>query len=188
MKRITLILLIIVSSQLSIVNCLKAQQTSEPSFLENLQQVTDGKGKVRIFQDSEIATLLMKGVNQIKRWMTTPNGARTKSQDSLSVTTDSLLLTPGRKVRMNGYRVQIYAGGNSRDAKNHAYQMEAMARRLFPDQPVYTRFVSPRWICHVGDFRTREEALELLKDMRQTGKFSEAIIVKCKVNLVLHDE
>ena len=89
---------------------------------------------------------------------------------------------------MNGYRVQIYAGGNSRDAKNHAYQMEVMARRLFPDQPVYTRFVSPRWICHVGDFRTREEALELLKDMRQTGKFSEAITVKCKVNLVLHDE
>ncbi len=83
--------------------------------------------------------------------------------------------------------MQVYAGGNSRDAKRRAYQMEAQVRTLFPDQPVYTRFVSPRWICHVGDFQTRDEALDLLRELRKTGRFSEAITVKCKINAYVYE-
>ncbi|MCF0198535.1 MAG: SPOR domain-containing protein [Bacteroidaceae bacterium] len=93
-----------------------------------------------------------------------------------------------KKVRVTGYRVQVYAGGNTRNAKSKAYQAEALMRRCYPEYAIYTRFVNPRWICHVGDFRTREEAAVLLSELRETKKFPEAIIVKCKVNVPLWED
>ncbi len=94
-------------------------------------------------------------------------------------------LTPlpsGTKVRINGYRIQVYVGGNSRDAHAKALQMEGEVRAYFPDIPTYTRFISPRWICHVGDFRNNEEAVQFLTELRNKGGFDDAIVVKCKIN------
>lgn len=186
MKRLSFILLIIVNCQLSIVNSAYAQGT----FTERLQRIVSGQGTIRIHHDADIDALV--------------NGQRTTTaatpQTSVvpivppvsqllvdSTLTDDLIGIQGRKVRINGYRVQVYAGGNSRDAKRKAYQMEGLVKSKFPEQPVYTRFVNPRWICHVGDFRTREEALALLREMRRTGKFSEAITVRCKINAIVYD-
>lgn len=181
MKRLTFLLVVIVGCELSIVNSSFAQD----SFLVRLQSTAVGQGVVQIHQDADIAARVM-GVLKAKPTAHT-NTARlspTGTPDSILAHIDSI---PVRKMRMNGFRVQVYAGANSRDAKNKAYQMEGMVHTLFPGQPVYTRFVSPRWICHVGDFRTREEALELLEEMRKTGKFSEAITVKCKINAVMYE-
>jgi len=153
-------------------------------FTERLQKAVSGQGTVRLHQDADIVAL----VNGTARRSVTTTRSLLTSTDSLLSANDSLLMGTGRKVRMNGYRVQVYAGGNSRDAKRRAYQVEALVRKLFPEQPVYTRFVSPRWICHVGDFKTRAEALRLLKDMRRTGKFSEAITVRCKINAYVYEQ
>lgn len=153
-------------------------------FTERLQKAVSGQGTVRLHQDADIVAL----VNGTARRSVTTTRSLLTSTDSLLLANDSLLMGTGRKVRMNGYRVQVYAGGNSRDAKRRAYQVEALVKKLFPEQPVYTRFVSPRWICHVGDFKTRAEALRLLKDMRRTGKFSEAITVRCKINAYVYEQ
>ena len=153
-------------------------------FTERLQKAVSGQGTVRLHQDADIVAL----VNGTARRSVTTTRSLLTSTDSLLSANDSLLMGTGRKVRMNGYRVQAYAGGNSRDAKRRAYQVDALVRKLFPEQPVYTRFVSPRWICHVGDFKTRAEALRLLKDMRRTGKFSEAITVRCKINAYVYEQ
>ena len=152
-------------------------------FTERLQKAVSGQGTVRLHQDADIVAL----VNGTARRSVTTTRSLLTSTDSLLSANDSLLMGAGRKVRMNGYRVQAYAGGNSRDAKRRAYQVDALVRKLFPEQPVYTRFISPRWICHVGDFKTRAEALRLLKDMRRTGKFSEAITVRCKINAYVYE-
>ena len=153
-------------------------------FTERLQKAVSGQGTVRLHQDADIVAL----VNGTARRSVTTTRSLLTSTDSLLSANDSLLMGTGRKVRMNGYRVQVYAGGNSRDAKRRAYQVDALVRKLFPEQPVYTRFISPRWICHVGDFKTRAEALRLLKDMRRTGKFSEAITVRCKINAYVYEQ
>ena len=84
-------------------------------------------------------------------------------------------------MKVNGYRIQVYAGGNNRQSKLEAYRMASLVRSNFEDVSVYTHFISPRWICRVGDFRTYEEANELLRRMRQTQKFREASIVKSKI-------
>ena len=186
MKRLTFILLIIVNCQLSIVNSLFAQE----KFTERLQQPISGQGTVRLHHDSEIEALLYGRRPSYNTSAATKNKPSSLSQLPDTTSLDAgreLSLTGGRKVRMNGYRVQVYAGGNSRDAKNRAYQMEGLVRTYFPEQPVYTRFVSPRWICHVGDFQTREEALELLSEMRKTGKFTEAITVRCKISAMVYE-
>lgn len=92
---------------------------------------------------------------------------------------DSSLLT---KVRINGFRVQLYSGGNSRMDKMRAQSMAQTAKGLFTQSSVYTQFISPHWVCRMGDFKTHEAALMQLREVRATGCFPEAVIVRCKVN------
>ena len=81
-----------------------------------------------------------------------------------------------------GYRIQVYAGGNSRTSRQEAQQMAAKVKRYF-DMPTYTHFQSPRWICRVGDFRTYEEASQFLHELRATEQFDEALIVKSVIQI-----
>lgn len=159
---------------------------AQETFVDRLQTPVEGQGTVKLHQDADILALLLGKLRNVRNSLTTSPNQRA-SQDSLTTRTDSLLLGPGRKVRTTGYRVQVYAGGNSREAQRRAYHMEAQVKSLFPGYAVYTRFVAPRWICHVGDFRTRDEALKLLQDMRRTGRFPEAITVRCKINAHIYD-
>ena len=112
-------------------------------------------------------------------------------QDSiaLSAQCDSSMLktkqdsVPAKRIRVNGFRVQVYYGGNNQQSKRAALKMAETVKIWFEDLPVYTTFSSPRWTCRVGDFQTREEAMQLLTTMRETGRFPKAIIVKSKINI-----
>lgn len=90
---------------------------------------------------------------------------------------------PPKRIRVNGFRVQVYYGGNNQKSKLQARQMAQRVKIWFEDLSVYTTFSSPHWICRVGDFQTREEAMEVLTAMRESGKFPRAIIVKSKINI-----
>lgn len=82
----------------------------------------------------------------------------------------------------NGYRVQVYAGGNTRADKNRAYDAGSVMRSCFPDQPVYVHFYSPRWKCLMGNFRTYAEAAELMREVREIG-YPAACVVKGKITV-----
>ena len=84
--------------------------------------------------------------------------------------------------KINGYRVQVYAGGNSRDARIKAERIGKEINSLFPGEPVYVHFYSPRWICRMGNYRTYEEANERLRAVKKLG-YSSAIIVKGKITV-----
>lgn len=112
-------------------------------------------------------------------------------QDSTSINTlaDSILLEdkqdsiPKKRLRINGFRVQVYYGGNNQKSKIQAHKMAERVKIWFEDLQVYTSFSSPHWICRVGDFQTREEAMEVLQLMRESKRFPRAIIVKSKINI-----
>lgn len=87
------------------------------------------------------------------------------------------------RVRQTGYRIQIFTGGNSHQDKAKAYNIGAKCRKAFPELSAYPRFMSPRWICRVGDFRTREEAHKYIGKIRAKGISREAHIVRCEVLL-----
>lgn len=111
----------------------------------------------------------------------------TQQPDDLLPTTIQEDSIPRKRMRVNGFRVQVYYGGNNHKAKLQAQRMAERAKIWFEEYAVYTSFASPHWICRVGDFQTREEAMELLTAMRESGRFPMAVIVKSKVNVFLDE-
>ena len=176
--RFAFILCIIVNCQLSIVNCAHAQQT----FTDRLQQSGDSAGRIVLYQDKSITDL----VNNVRRSAATP-AQRKKVDGTVVQMPDSTLvgdsLSLGPKVKISGFRIQVYFGDNSRKGKAEARYAGTRFRTYFPNQPIYVSFVSPHWKCQAGDFRTREEANEVLRQIREMGIFREAVIVKSKINV-----
>lgn len=87
-----------------------------------------------------------------------------------------------RSYKVNGYRVQVFAGGNSRADKQKAQQAGNAVKRAMPDQPVYVHFYSPRWICRVGNYRSYQEANRVLTQVKKLG-YRQACIVSGKINV-----
>ena len=83
---------------------------------------------------------------------------------------------------VTGYRVQVYSGGNTREDRIKAEQIGNKMKAAFPDQPIYTHFYSPRWICRMGNFKTYDEAMKICKKVRAMG-YKSASVVKGKINV-----
>lgn len=79
------------------------------------------------------------------------------------------------KVKARGYRILVYAGGNKRADKQKAEEVGNQMKRLFPYLPVYAHFEAPRWVCRVGNFVKREDADEVLQEVREAG-YRQAIV------------
>lgn len=84
--------------------------------------------------------------------------------------------------KVNGFRVQVYAGGNSRDDKVKAQQAGSKVKAAMPHLPVYVHFNSPRWICRVGNFKTQQEANNVLRQVRNMG-FKQATVVAQQITV-----
>lgn len=107
------------------------------------------------------------------------NNAETEND---AETIDTRRKLPKRSYKVNGYRVQVLSGGNSRADKNRVQQAGNDVKAVFPELPVYVHFYSPRWICRVGNFRTYGEASHILKQLKKLG-FKEACIVSGKITV-----
>jgi hypothetical protein len=100
---------------------------------------------------------------------------------------DSPVIDTRRKVmrggyKTNGYRVQAFAGGNQRKDRQKAEQVGNTIKQNYPEVPIYVHFYSPRWICRVGNYRTYEEAHQMLLNIRKLG-ITGASIVKGKITV-----
>ena len=84
--------------------------------------------------------------------------------------------------KVTGYRVQAYAGGNSRNDRLKAEQIGNAIKMKYPDQPVYVHFYSPRWICRIGNYRSLAEAKKMLAKVRAMG-YKQACLVKGKITV-----
>jgi hypothetical protein len=74
----------------------------------------------------------------------------------------------------SGFRLQLYFGSGVQ-ARAHAEKVRAEFNALYPDTKVYLFFKSPDFIVRAGDFRTKSDALKVLKSL--TAGFSNAFIV-----------
>ncbi len=92
---------------------------------------------------------------------------------------------PRKIIKVAGYRVQVYAGNNTRTAKLEAMRTASDVRNFFPEVSVYSFFSPPRWLCRVGDFRSMEEAYSMMRKLKATRVFHEVSIVKDRVNVSL---
>ncbi len=160
----------------------QAQQT----YTDAIQRKAENGGTLTLYQSKTISDLVNGVTPETTARMSTSKAAtkddkgdRTLVQDSVTASAASAAV--GQKTYVRGYRIQVYSGGNTRKGKVEASAMASKVRQNFSDLPVYTHFVSPHWICRVGDFRTYEEASEYFRQMRETGLFPEAVIVRSKI-------
>lgn len=147
---------------------------AQQKFMDKLVKDVAGQGTVRVVQEAAI-TRLVNGTMPVE-------AAADKAEKGKSDGSADGVKQPVRKMKAVGYRIQVYAGGNSRTSRQEAQRMAAKVKHYF-DMPTYTHFQSPRWICRVGDFRTYEEASQFLHELRATEQFDEALIVKSVIQI-----
>ena len=180
------------------------------TFTQRIQQKSAaGQGTVTITQsaeidrlvNSEVLTTARSNAGSASATTITPNatsnlGAATKpaaakptispvmsnTSDDLSQEVDTSKKMMRGGIKVNGYRVQAFAGGNSRKDRQQAEQVGNNIKAHFANVPVYVHFYSPRWICRVGNYRTYEEAHQMLVALRGIG-YTQASIVKGKITV-----
>lgn len=176
---------------------------AQSTFTQRLQQSNQGEGKVTVKQSKEIDNLVNGSSNGTSTSQTTtPRNQQEKDKDQIttkqekkdipqsivkSETPDSIDVDDNHKKvmrgqKVNGYRVQVFAGGNSRNDRIKAERIGSEIKSLFPGVPVYVHFYSPRWICRMGNYRTYEEAHDVLNRVKNLG-YQSAIIVKGKITV-----
>jgi hypothetical protein len=176
------------------------------TFTQRIQQQKAGQGTVTIHESTEIDQLVNESKlgpvasptsttkpATTKPTTTKPSNATTNdpskasSQSAQEETSEEGAAEPTKKImtggyKINGYRVQAFAGGNSRKDRQQAESVGNQIKSSYPGVPVYVHFYSPRWICRVGNYRTYEEAHQMLLSLRKMG-FSEAVVVKGKITV-----
>lgn len=130
-------------------------------ILSELSKDAPGQGKVVISQSSSVKALV---------------GCQTSTSSK-----------DGKSIKTSGYRVQLYAGGNSRDARSEAYNYAEKAKKIYPDASVYTIFQTPRWLCQFGDFRTIEEADAMMRELSTSGEFKNMVIVRSPIIIKIEE-
>ena len=182
-----------------------ASTSSAQTFTERLQKIVAGKGKITVVHSAAIDKLV--NGNQPDVTPTKPKPATTADTDKKTTThteatkthteatktdnskddfdiptVDMRKKVMARSYKVNGYRVQAFAGGNSRADRQKAQNIGDAIKTRFPEQPVYVHFYSPRWICRVGNYRTYEEAHAMLLELKKMG-YQQATIVKGKISV-----
>ena len=184
------------------VGCITAAD-AQSTFTERLQKSNTGEGKISVTQDKSIdalvngASAVTKQPENIKpeqKEKVTPPKDKADDKEKEKVApkdNEAVVVVPDtvdmhKKVmkgyKVNGYRVQVFAGGNSRNDRLKAERTGENIKSTFPGVPVYVHFYSPRWICRMGNYRTYEEAHEVLQRVKQLG-YDSAIIVKGKITV-----
>ena len=133
----------------------------QKNIVDELQKTAVGQGVVTIHQDAAISALL--------------GSAYVKDENAKEP----------KVLKARGYRVQVYAGNNSRVARKEANEVADNIMKEFPELSVYAFFQPPRWLCRVGDYRSIEEADAAMRRLKATGKFKEVSIVREQINIPL---
>lgn len=189
------------------IGCICAAD-AQSSFTQRLQQSKNGEGKITVTQDKAIDELVNGPVvTAPTRTKTTtthqkptetqqkttekpaekkelePKAVAVEHHDTTTVDTPEEIQKKIMKgVKVAGYRVQVFAGGNTRNDRVKAERIGSEIKSLFPGVPVYVHFYSPRWICRMGNYRTYEEAHAVLERVKNNG-YQSAIIVKGKITV-----
>ena len=140
-------------SMISILFC-ALSVWAQSNIVHNLQEDVPGKGTVRINQPEKLMQLM-----------------------------GSMVTIDGQAPQIEGYRVMVYSGNNSAQARDEANKMAKYMREKFPGAEVYVVFESPIRSCLYGDYRTREEAEAVMYKLKATKKIKEISVKKCLINL-----
>lgn len=127
-----------------------ALASAQTTLVQELERDIPGKGQIRVQSDERLDSLI---------------GTVSEAQS-------------GTKIKARGYRIQVFAGNNTRASKERANEVDRYIRSKYPDLPVHTEFRNPRWLCTVGDFLYYEEAYETLRKLKKETPYKGIIILR----------
>ena len=127
---------------------------AQSNIVAEIESFARGEGKVRINQPDKLMDLM-----------------------------GSMANTNGEVQQVEGFRVLVFSGNNSRQARDEANAMADYMRKNYPGAEVYVVFEPPVRSCLYGDYRTREEAEAVMYRLKGTKKFKEISVRKCVINL-----
>ena len=120
------------------------------TLVQVLERDVPGKGQIRIERDARLDSLI---------------GTVSEAES-------------GTKIKARGYRIQVFAGNNTRASKERANEVDRYIRAKYPDLPVHTEFRNPRWLCTVGDFLYYEEAYDTMRKLKKETPYKGIIILR----------
>ena len=122
----------------------------QTTLVQVLERDMPGKGQIRVERDVRLDSLI-GSVSEVES---------------------------GTKIKAKGYRIQVFAGNNTRASKERANEVDRYIRAKYPDLPVHTEFKNPRWLCTVGDFLYYEEAYDILRKLKKETPYKGIIILR----------
>jgi len=122
--------------------------TQKKEILQELNAVVPGKGRVTVYEDESISRVL-------GRSMSPPRTVYTNADGTI------------RYHKMRGYKIQAFSGNDQRTSKNEANRKQSQINNAFPELETVVLFESPFWRLRVGNFATREEAEEVMEELRR---------------------
>lgn len=118
-------------------------------ILKELNSNNPGKGDVTVYEDESITHIL-------GRPMGPPRTIYTDAEGSIQY------------YKMRGYKVQAFSGNNQRTSRNEAYNKQSLINTQFPELETVVLFESPFWRLRVGNFKSRPEADEAMRELRNS--------------------
>ena len=89
-----------------------------------------------------------------------------------------------RSKKMAGYRVRIFFD-NKQNARSASEAAMGRFQAAYPGHGVYRSFASPYFKVTVGDFRTKSEAMQMMRRIK--ADFPSAFVVKENINYPIVD-
>ena len=119
------------------VACLGMLAQEKPQILVNIAQDDGQSGQIEIIQPVQVENLLRLQI------------ANNRQQEGIP-----------------GYRIRIFSN-SAQTARQRAQDIRMAFMRTYPDTEAYLKYNQPNFQIFVGDFRTKNEALRVLKTIER---------------------
>lgn len=118
-------------------------QNGQKTIVEDLNTPKRGQGQVKVYQDESI-------------------------QNTVAVYSEEDPNAATGYVKAKGYKIQVFSGNNQRQSKLEAESKLSQVKSAYPDLEATVTYNAPSWKLRVGNFTTREDAENVLKEMKST--------------------
>ena len=128
------------------LNGVFAQSSQKKGILNELNSAVPGRGHVFVYEDEHIGHVLGRSMLPTRTVYSNADGST-------------------QYYRVRGFKIQAFSGNDQRTSKNEAHRKQQLINNSHPEHETVVLFESPFWRLRVGNFQTREEAEEILKEM-----------------------
>ncbi|MDR3057811.1 MAG: SPOR domain-containing protein [Prevotella sp.] len=139
---------------LTLISVCVSAQSDHKTIIDEINSSKWGQGDVKVMQDD-----VLQGKIAVYNEEATDSAGDSDSHAFGNV-------PPGTRVRE--YKIQVFMGNNQQQSKREAESKQAQIKKVYTEMRTSVSFQSPFWRLRVGSFRTKEEAEDMLQDMRKS--------------------